>query len=81
MRGVERSIGHRPIGCARCYFWLFLSGIFAADGLVASIAFHNTFGAKLACRYLVGIAIAGAVLIWHPKISWHRVTTNDLGYS
>jgi hypothetical protein len=47
---------------------LFLSGIFAADGLVAGIAFHNPLGATLAGTYLVGIAIAGPALIWRRKI-------------
>jgi hypothetical protein len=47
---------------------LFLSGIFGADGLVASLAFHNTLGATLAGTYVVGIAIAGPALIWRRKI-------------
>ncbi|HEY5457572.1 MAG TPA: hypothetical protein VIJ96_19075 [Acidothermaceae bacterium] len=47
---------------------LFLSGIFAADGVVAGLAFHNTLGATLAGTYLVGIAVAGPVLMWRRKI-------------
>jgi hypothetical protein len=48
--------------------WLLLSGILAADALVASLAFHNTPDATLAGLYLVGVAIAGPVLIWRRKI-------------
>lgn len=47
---------------------LLLSGIFASDGLVASLAVHNTLGATLTGMYLVGIAVAGPLLTWRRKI-------------
>lgn len=43
-------------------------GIFGAAGLAVSLAFHNTIGTTLASLYLVGIVLAGAVLMWRRKI-------------
>jgi hypothetical protein len=63
---MSRQINTTPSHRSRSL--LFLSGIFAADGLVASLAFHNMTGATLTGTYIVGIAIAGPVLIWRRKI-------------
>jgi hypothetical protein len=48
--------------------WLLLSGILAADGVVASLALHNKPAATLAGLYLLGVVVGGPVLIWRRKI-------------